>query len=144
MPAPTLTAVDAAAVDAAAAATDWIDKFADPAAFKAGHAPNSVIVDEFPPFIWTGADAPASWLADFAEYSATTGISDVHFDHAAPAQARSNGDSAYVMVPVILRLRAGSKTLSAAGQLALVMMRTATAWKVASWTYSAPSPQPDR
>lgn len=144
MPAPTLTAVDAAADDAAAAATSWIDKFADPAAFKAGHAPYSIIVDEFPPFLWSGADAAANWLADLAKYSAATGISDVHFDHAAPAQARSDGDSAYVMVPVILRLRAGSQTLSAAAQIALVMTLTESGWKVASWTYSAASPKPDR
>jgi hypothetical protein len=139
MPGPAL-----AADDAAAAATSWIDKFNDPAAFKAGHAPNPVIVDEFPPFLWSGADAPESWLADLAKYSAATGISGVHFDHAAPAQAQSNGDSAYVMVPVILRVQAGNKTLSAAGQIALVMTRTENGWKIASWTYSASPPKPDR
>jgi ketosteroid isomerase-like protein len=56
----------------------------------------------------------------------------------------SNGDSAYVMVPVILRLQAGSKPLSAAGQIAFVMTRTENGWKIASWTYSASEPKLDR
>jgi hypothetical protein len=129
--------------EAAAAATSWIENLTDPAAFKAGHAPNPVIVDEFPPFLWSGADAPENWLTDLAKYSAATGIGRVHFDHAAPAQAQSNGDSAYVMVPVILRLQAGSKPLSAAGQIAFVMTRTENGWKIASWTYSASEPRLD-
>src|ERR1700741_3456195 len=107
MPGPALPADDAAA-----AAASWIDKITDPAAFKAGHAPNPVIVDEFPPYLWSGADAPERWLADLAKFFSkhgTAGPNGVHFDHAAPVQAQSKGDSAYVVVPVILRLQMGGK-----------------------------------
>jgi hypothetical protein len=141
---PTLAAAD----EAAAAAISWIRNVADPIAFKAGHAPNPVIVDEFPPYLWSGADAPERWLADlakfFSKHDTGAGPNSVRFDHAAPAQAQSDGNSAYVMIPVMLRLRVGGKPLSASGQIAFVMTRTREAWKIASWTYSAPPPSPDR
>jgi ketosteroid isomerase-like protein len=55
------------AEEATAAVTTWLDKFnaGDVNAFKAAHTPNTVIVDEFAPHLWTGDGAPQRWLEDY-------------------------------------------------------------------------------
>ena len=131
------------AEDATAAVTTWLDKFnaGDVAAFNAGHAPNAVIIDEFTPFIWTGANASQRWLDDYAKDSKAGGISNGRLDYAAPIQAAANGDAAYIVLPTIYRMTQGGKAKSAAGTMTFVMTRAGNEWKIAGWTYSAPAPK---
>ena len=131
------------AEDATAAVTTWIDKFnaGDVNAFKSGHAPNVVIVDEFGPHMWSGANAPQQWLEDYGKDAAANGITGGRLDYAAPVRAQSNGNTAYVVLPTIYRFQQAGKMRSAAGSMTFVMTRSGTDWKIASWTYSAPEPR---
>jgi ketosteroid isomerase-like protein len=131
------------AEDATAAVTSWLDKFnaGDLAAFQAAHAPNAVIVDEFSPYMWAGADAPKRWLEDYGKDAATGGVSAGRLDYAAPIQTTVNGGSAYIVLPTIYRMKQGGKAKSAAGTMTFVMTRIGNDWKIASWTYSAPEPK---
>lgn len=130
------------AEDATAVVTTWLDKFngGDLAAFHAGHAPNAVIVDEFPPFVWTGAGASQRWLDDYGKDTAAGGISGGRVDYAAPIRASAIDDRAYIVLPTIYRMQQGGKAKSAAGTMTFVMTRVGNEWKIASWTYSAPAP----
>lgn len=129
--------------DATAAVTAWLDKFnaGDVNAFKAGHAENPVIVDEFLPHLWSGPGAPQQWLEDYGKDSAAKGISGGHLDYAAPIRAESSGNSAYIVLPTIYRCQQGGKAKSAAGNMTFVMTKAGNDWKIASWTYSAPEPK---
>mgnify|MGYP003289457933 CR=1 FL=1 len=131
------------AEDATAAVTAWLDKFnaGDVNAFKAAHAPNPVIVDEFAPHLWTGADAPQRWLDDYGREAAAGGITGGRLDYAAPIRASASGTTAYIVLPTIYRMRQGGKAKSAAGDMTFVMTKVGNDWKIASWTYSAPAPQ---
>ena len=131
------------AEDATAAVTTWLDKFnaGDVNAFKAAHAPNPVIVDEFGPHLWSGADAPQRWLDDYGKDSAAGGITGGHLDYAAPLRASASDTAAYIVLPTIYRMTQGGKAKSAAGNMTFVMTKVGTDWKIASWTYSAPAPQ---
>ena len=131
------------AEDATAVVTTWLDKFnaGDVNAFKAAHAPNAVIVDEFGPLLWTGADAPQRWLDDYGKDSNAHGITGGRLDYAAPIRAESNGNTAYIVRPTIYRLQLGLNNMPAAGTFTLIIPTVANDWKIASWTYSAPAPK---
>lgn len=136
-------AVAGPAEDATAAVTNWLDKFnaGDIAAFKAGHAPNAVIVDEFEPFFWTGPNVPQRWLEDYGKDSAANGISGGRLDYAAPIRVTATDDTAYIVLPTIYRMTQSGKARSAAGTMTFVMAKAGSDWKIASWTYSAPAPK---
>lgn len=131
------------AEDATAAVTSWLDKFnaGDMAAFNAGHASNAVIVDEFAPYHWSGANASQRWLEDYGKDAAANGISGGRVDYAAPIRASASGNAAYIVLPTIYRMQQGGKAKSAAGTMTFVMSRAGNDWKIASWTYSAPEPK---
>ena len=65
-------------------------------------------------------------------------------DYAAPVRAESDGKSAYIVLPTVYRFKQDGASMSAAGTMTFVMSNTAAGWKIASWTYSAPAPAPDR
>lgn len=131
------------AEDATAAIMTWMDKFnaGDMNAFKAAHSQNTVIIDEFGPHLWIGADAPQRWLEDYGKDAAAKGITGGRLDYASPIRADSTGSSAYVVLPTIYRFQQGGKMKSAAGHMTFVMTRAGNDWKIASWTYSAPEPK---
>lgn len=131
------------AEDATAAITTWLDKFnaGDNAAFHAGHAANAVIVDEFEPYLWTGANASQRWIEDFGKDAAAGGITNPRLDYAAPIRASGNDSAAYIVIPTIYRMTQGGKAKSAAGTMTFIMTRVGNDWKIASWTYSAPAPK---
>jgi hypothetical protein len=66
--------------DAVKAVTTWIDKFnaGDMNAFFAGHAPNPVLIDEFPPYVWSGKDAPQLWAQGFEADATAHSITEPH------------------------------------------------------------------
>ena len=129
--------------DATAAVLTWMDKFnaGDMDAFSAGHAQNAVIVDEFAPFVWTGADVPKRWIADYGKDAAANGISNGHMDYATPIRADASETAAYIVMPTIYSFQQSGKKKSAAGSMTFVMTKVGTDWKIASWTYSATAPK---
>lgn len=129
--------------DATAAVVTWMDKFnaGDMNAFSAGHAQNAVIVDEFAPYMWTGADAPKRWLEDYGKDATAKVISNSHMDYATPIRAEASETSAYIVMPTIYSFQQGGKKKSAAGSMTFVMTKVANDWKIASWTYSAAAPK---
>ena len=61
-----------------------------------------------------------------------------------PQKAYSDGKSAYIVVPTVYHMKQGGKAMSAKGSMTFVMTRADGTWKIASWTYTAPAPAPDR
>lgn len=142
----TSPAIAGPAEDATAAVTAWLDKFnsGDIAAFNAGHAPNVVIIDEFPPFQWSGAGTPQRWLDDYVKDTGAKDISGGRIDYGKPLQAASDGASAYVVLPTTYRFMQKGTKMAGAGSMTFVMTRAGPEWKIASWTYSGATPAPDR
>ena len=132
--------------DAVATITTWLDKFnaGDMNAFYSAHSASPTIIDEFAPFVWTGKDAPHVWAKAFETDAKAHGISDPRMDYAAPIRAESDGTSAYIVLPTVYRIKQNGQSMSAAGTMTFVMMHGADGWKIASWTYAAPAPAPDR
>ena len=136
----------APADDALASVRTWLDRFnaGDMDAFYAGHADNAVIIDEFAPYVWSGAKVPQTWAQDYDADAKRQNITEPRMDYAAPIRAISNGKSAYIVLPTVYRFKQNGKSMSAAGTMTFGMTNAGGKWKIASWAYSAPAPAPDR
>jgi ketosteroid isomerase-like protein len=132
--------------DAVRAVTTWIDRFnaGDMNAFYSAHTANAVIIDEFAPYVWSGKDAPHVWANGFDADAKAHRITEPRMDYAAPIRAESDGKSAYIVLPTVYRIKQDGRSMSAAGTMTFVMVKTASGWKIASWSYAAPAPAPDR
>ena len=133
------------AEDASSAVTSILDRFnaGDVEAFLAAHEEGAVIVDEFAPYVWNGPGSAKRWVDDYAKDAGARGISGGRVDYAAPVQAVSEGNSAYVVLPTTYRFAQKGAKMAGKGSMTFVMKRTGPDWKIASWTYSGATPAPE-
>ena len=78
-----------------------MDKFnaGDVDAFVAAHSDDALIVDEFAPYIWTGAGSARRWVESYGADSQAKGTSGGRVDYGKPLQATGDGNAAYVVLP---------------------------------------------
>ncbi|HEY5713633.1 MAG TPA: nuclear transport factor 2 family protein [Allosphingosinicella sp.] len=130
------------AEDATVTITSVLDRFnaGDFDAFFQAHRDGAVIVDEFAPYLWTGAGSAQRWAADYGRDAAARGISGGRIDYGAAIQANSDGTSAYVVLPTTYRFVQRGTRMAGQGSMTFLMARDGTSWKIASWTYSGATP----
>jgi len=98
---------------------------------------SSVVVDDFSPFIWIGANAAERWWRQFDEFKATARISNVRASAGRPLRIIIAGDKAYVVVPLKLSSLMHGSLVRRRGMWTLVLQRFGGAWKIASASFSA-------
>jgi ketosteroid isomerase-like protein len=125
--------------DAAAFIAKAMDAFnnGDVKAWLAAQDDNTLIIDEFAPHNWSGAGSPQRWLDAYMKDSQINGITDGRVDYGKPLQARSDGTTAYVVLPTTYRFKAKGAKMAEPGSMTFAMKRDGTSWKITSWTYSA-------
>ena len=130
------------AEDATAAVTTTLDRFngGDIEAFFRAHQDGAVIVDEFAPYVWSGTGSAQRWAADYMRDAQARGISGGRVDYAAPIQASSDGNAAYIVLPTTYRFTQNGQLMSGRGSMIFVMAREGNGWKIASWTYAGETP----
>jgi hypothetical protein len=122
--------------------TKAIDQFngGDVKAWLAAQEDNTQIVDEFAPHTWSGPGSPQRWLDAYAADSKTNGVSGGRVDYGKPLQARSDGKTAYVVLPTTYRFVQKGVKMAEPGNMTFALKREGASWKIASWTYSAAGP----
>jgi len=133
--------------DAAKFVTTIIDKFngGDVKAWLSAQDDNAIIVDEFAPHVWTGSGSPQKWLDDYMKDSQVNGVSGGRVDYGKPLQARSNGTTAYIVLPTTYRFVQKGTKMAEPSSMTFVMKKEAAGWKISSWTYSATAaPTPEK
>ena len=140
----TAPAIAGPAEDATAAVTAVLDKFngGDVNAFFAAHEDGAIIVDEFAPYVWGGSQSAQRWAGDYMKDAQARGISGGRVDYSKPIQAASDGRSAYVVLPTTYSFTQAGKKMAGKGSMTFVMHKAGADWKIASWTYSAATPEP--
>jgi hypothetical protein len=124
---------------------DFIDGFnqGDTKRGFGAYAPGDVvIIDEFPPHIWTGAQAAQTWAADYGKYIQTVGVSDGSVAHGAPSRVAINGNLAYVLVPAVYSYKSHGTPTAEKAEFTFVLAMADGAWKIKSWTYAGATPHP--
>jgi ketosteroid isomerase-like protein len=136
-----VVAAPAVAQDPAIMAT--ITKFAD--AFNKGDeksaaaacADQTMIVDEFPPYHWSGSGTCASWMAAWDADATKNGITDAVVTLHAPMHVDASGDVAYVVVPADYAFKQHGKPVKESrSMLTVVLQKGATGWLIVAWTWS--------
>jgi len=125
--------------DPAKFVTTIIDKFngGDVKAWLSAQDDNTLIVDEFSPHTWTGPGSPQRWLDAYGKDAASNGVTGGRVDYGQPLQARSDGTTAYVVLPTTYRYVQKGTKMAEPSNMTFVMRRDGAGWKITSWTYSA-------
>ncbi len=103
--------------------------------------PESFVVDEFPPYVWKGADAGGRWWSDVARDDATHGRT-LHASIGPISVSDVSVSDAYVVVPLTITSEARGKQHRETGLWALTFHRTRVIWRIssASWATESSSP----
>lgn len=98
-----------------------------------------VIVDEFPPFVWTGAQAATRWWMGFEKLGKNAGLSNVKAMTLPVRESDTTQDKAYVVVPMEITYVYKAKPQKETGVLTCTLQRTGKTWKIATQTWSTAS-----
>lgn len=114
----------------------------DVKAAEATHAADVVIVDEAPPFVWKNPGAFQAWLASLTKDDKARGRTDGAVALGEPTREEVAGDAAYVVVPAEYTFKEKGVAMHEPSQMTYALRKTATGWKISSWTWTGPAPTP--
>ncbi len=139
-------ATAAPAVDAAprSAIDSFITAFnsGDTAAAKAAHEANPVIIDEPPPFLWTGRDAFDRWAADQHKEALARGRTDEKVTLGRTRRAEISESNAYVIVPATYTYAEKGVAMAEPSQMTFVLKKGRSGWRISAWTWTGPRGRP--
>lgn len=120
----------------------FMDSFnkGDAAGAAATHAstPDLFILDEVPPYAWTGAKAFNAWAADLESDAKANGITDQSVKISAPTRTEVHGDHAYVIVPSVYAFKQKGVAMSETAQMTFVLKKGGSGWLIHGWTWTGP------
>lgn len=116
----------------------------DIAGAEATHAavPDLAIIDEIPPYLWSGPGAFKAWSAALDSDAKKQGMTDPMVTVSAPTRVESNGDRAYVIVPAVFTYKLKGAAMRSAAQMTFVLQKGATGWLINGWTWTSPRAKP--
>jgi hypothetical protein len=110
----------------------------DIATVKALHVPAPTIVDNVPPFIWTGPKAFDTWLADLMKSETALGKTDGAVWFGEPVDEVVDGDRAYVVTPCSYTYKLKGQTVRETGMTSFVLVKDGATWKIETWAWASP------
>jgi ketosteroid isomerase-like protein len=141
--APSVAAQQTAEQKAALAVVNqFIDGFnkGDVPAALATCAEQTSIIDEIPPFEWSGAGACGKWAADYDADAKKKGITAGAVTMGTPRHNVISGDRAYLVIPTSYDVTQNGKPVKQTGAVMAVTLRKGAAgWKITAWSWSTGS-----
>ena len=104
----------------------------DTATLRADCAANATVVDEFPPYSWTGADACVRWATAFKAFVAQAKLSGFQTTIAPKPFIDVSGNHAYLVAQVTFTAMMDGKRIPDVGTWTFVLAKSGTAWKITS------------
>ena len=99
-------------------------------------APQTVIIDDFPPHVWQGANACTEWLTALVAYDAKKGITPEALTIGAPRRLSVNGDQAYVVLPAGYKYTLQGKPVDETNSVwTISLQKSADGWRVTGWAW---------
>jgi ketosteroid isomerase-like protein len=106
------------------------------AGLAAFYTPDAAVVDEFAPYMWTGPTAATQWWAGVDKQIAQMGTHAIHAAAQPIKHFDVTGDSAYVVVPLIISYIVKGKPEHETGLFTLTLRRSGSTWKIATQTWA--------
>jgi ketosteroid isomerase-like protein len=104
---------------------------------QAACADENSIIDDFPPYEWTGPGATTRWFGDMARMGSEYGMSDPSVTLDEPRHVMVSGPRAYVVVPIDVRWLQDGAPAQRAGSMTLALREGANGWRISAcaWTW---------
>lgn len=100
-------------------------------------ADDVVIIENFAPYIFRGADAVARWRAGFREHAAT--LSGLVVTFGAAQDSTSDGETAYFVLPTGWTGTSNGEAFEEEGGWAFVLKRQGGNWRIACYAWAVTS-----
>src|SRR5262249_23071646 len=120
-----------------------VNQFAD--AFNKGDtktaaaacADQTSIIDEFPPYTWSGAGACSKWMRDYDVDAKKKGITDGVVTLGKTKHVDVDGDRAYVVIPADYAFKEKGKPVKESrSTLTVALQRGASGWRIVAWSWA--------
>jgi hypothetical protein len=98
--------------------------------------PDQTVIDETPPFGWSGHDAFKAWLKDNLTLWARTGLKEVKLDASEPLIVRTGPSSAYIVVPTVERFVQHGQAQAEKGFFTFLTRPVNNSWLISSMTWT--------
>lgn len=99
-------------------------------------APQTIIIDDFPPHTWQGPTACTDWLNAFASFDTRKEISPRAVTIGKPWRVSVNGDNAYVVVPATYKYTEGGKPVTESDSVwTLALQKGPDGWRIKGWAW---------
>jgi hypothetical protein len=104
-------------------------------------AKGTSIIDEFPPYSWSGPKAFDEWGTGFDANSKAQGVTDAKVTLEAPIVQNITADHAYLIYPSLYVYKQRGVVMREAGRVAIVLRKEGADWKIAAWTWTGTMPK---
>jgi hypothetical protein len=110
----------------------------DPRSSATACASEAVVVDDLPPYLWTGHGACEKWSRAFQEFLQHNRITHPVAILTKPWKKLIEADRAYVVVPINFSYTSSGRKAEESGSvLTVVLHKGVQGWQVVSWTMAA-------
>lgn len=96
---------------------------------------NATIVDEFPPFVWGGANAGSRWISDFNTSNASAHLTSAHGMLQRYTSFQTTRDHAYLALPVRFTGKINGKPFVEQGIWSFALTRSGGSWLITSQSW---------
>jgi ketosteroid isomerase-like protein len=105
-------------------------------------AQSATVVDDLPPYVWTGTGACNRWISDLIANIKETGTTAMHANFDAATTADVHDKTAYVVYPARFTMTTKGVQASKTGVMTFVMELGADGWKFThvTWARTAQTP----
>lgn len=119
--------------DVMAAVKKWAADYSrnDTKAVTAACSAQAVIIDDFAPYVWQGANACSDWLAADNANNKQIGSTEGKIALGAPTHVSVTGDHAYVVLPVKYSDIENGKKKAQPAMWTLTLQQAGEAWSIA-------------
>ena len=100
-------------------------------------AQGAVMVDEFAPYAWGGADAVQHWGADFGVWQKANEVTNQQVHMGAVTTSEISGDSAYLVAAASETYQAKGKTVFRPARFTFAFHRDGGDWKITAMSWAA-------
>jgi ketosteroid isomerase-like protein len=109
----------------------------DTAAMGAACAPQVVIIDEFPPHVWSGANGCIVWANAFNADAEKNKITDPIVTLGKPTHVDVTGNVAYMVTPATYAYKKAGKPVKETNSiLTISLAKGAGGWKMTGWAWA--------
>lgn len=103
---------------------------------QAACADDTSVIDDFPPYQWTGHNATTTWYRDLAGTAAEYAMSEWAVEVEEPRHLVVSDGLAYVVVPVTARWLDEGTPAARTGSFTAALRELADGWRVTAFTWA--------